>query len=326
MSVHVGIDISKLTFDAVILPVSGKQRHRQFANDLGGFVQFTKWLAPHEVNELHVCMEGTGRLWEQLAEYLVARNFKISVVNPAQIKGFADSEMRRSKTDRLDAAIIARFCKSHGPRYWEAPSPDVKLLRDLQRHVDSLKEDQTRQTNRLSSGALDELITAGIRRNLAQIQGEIELYQAYIKELIAERQGLETARKVMSVIGVGQVLAATFVGELGSIDRFGRARDVEIFCGVTPRVLESGTSVRGRNRISKKGNSRLRRALFMAALSAMRHNPQLSEFAKRLKENGKAGKVIVCAVARKLLRTMFAIARSGQLYDPCFRSSIKPAG
>lgn len=317
---YVGIDVSKLTFDAVVLPVQGKQRHRKFENTLAGFGKFLEWLSPAPTTHLHVCMEGTGRLWEGFAEFLDARKINVSVVNPAQIKGFAESEMRRSKTDRIDAAIIARFCRAQNPRTWAAPLPEIKLVRDLQRHLDSLKEDETRQTNRLKSGELSKLITDGIKRNLAHIRQEIEFYESEIKGMLKTEGALEAARKVLTIIGVGQVTAATFIGELGCLEKFDRLRDVEIFCGIAPRVFQSGTSVHGRTRISKKGNARLRRALFMAALSGMRHNPQLREFADRLKENGKPGKVVVCAVARKLLRMMVAIARSGRVYDPSFKS------
>ena len=317
--ITVGIDLSKLKFDAAVL-CDGKTKDRVFANNIDGFEKFVAWLAPHPLNDLHICMEGTGRFWEPLAEYLVARGFAVSVVNPLQIKGFADSELRRSKTDRIDARIISRFCKALVPAVWTPPSPQIKKMRDYQRHLDSLIEDRTRQINRFKSGELDDCVKESIGRNLKHLGSEIEWFEKQIELMIKDSEELSPARKIMTIIGVGQATAAKVIGELGSIDRFQRTREAEIFCGLAPRQYESGSSVRGKSKLSKRCNTRIRAALFMASLSGMRHNPQLRTFAERLRSKNKLGKVIVCAVARKLLRMIFAILRSGNDYDPTYCS------
>lgn len=124
-----------------------------------------------------------------------------------------------------------------------------------------------------------------------------------------------------SIIGVGQNTVVTFLGELSGATQFSTSREVEVFCGVVPRLFESGSSVRGRSRMSKVGNSRLRRALYMPALCAMHQNPTLREFAERLRAAGKPGKVVVGAAMRKLLRIMFAVLKSGRPFDVEFRSA-----
>lgn len=141
---QVGIDISKTKFDACLL-LGDKPKHKSFGNSYDGFHALVRWMDEQGATSSHVCMEGTGRLWEPLAEFLRARNQTVSVVNPARIKGFAQSDMRRSKTDKIDAKIIARFCRAQQPKAWIAPPPEIKKLRDMQRYTDALKTTYSRK-------------------------------------------------------------------------------------------------------------------------------------------------------------------------------------
>lgn len=317
---YLGIDISKLKFDVCLL-VDENYKTKIFSNDLVGFRKFNDWLESHSNSDVHICMEGTGRLWEPLAEYLSANQRIVSVTNPACVKGYADSELRRSKNDMIDAKIIARFCRANSPTVWVQPLPQVKSIRDIQRHIDALKVDCVREGNRLKSGVLDALVEKSIKSHLAYLTDEIAELEQEVKQRIADDDNLtEEYELLTSIVGVGQVTATTILGELGSHDRFGSSRELEIFCGIAPRVFKSGSSVRGRTRISKKGNARIRKALYMSALSSMRHNPQLRKFADRLRAKNKPGKVIVCAVMRKLLRIMFSILKTKVKFDPEYHS------
>jgi transposase len=141
MMYQLGIDISKAKFDASLL-IDGKPKLKTFDNTVDGFGELLRWLAPHEVDSIHACMEGTGRLWEPLSEFLHSKNFVVSVVNPAKIKGFAQSELRRSKTDEIDARIIARFCRAQNPAAWVPPPPEIKAIRDRQRYIEALKDNR----------------------------------------------------------------------------------------------------------------------------------------------------------------------------------------
>jgi transposase len=123
-----------------------------------------------------------------------------------------------------------------------------------------------------------------------------------------------------SIIAVGQPTAVTFLGELSCAKHFSNSRELEVFCGIAPRLFESGSSVRSRSKMSKVGNSRIRKALYMPALCAMRTNPILIDFASRLKAAGKPGKVVVGAVMRKLLRIMFAVLKTGKPFEIEFKS------
>ena len=120
---------------------------------------------------------------------------------------------------------------------------------------------------------------------------------------------------ITSIIGVGEMTASVIIGELGYLEGFTSIRQVEVHCGLAPKVHQSGTSVNKKGHLSKRANDHVRRALFMPALSAMRSNPLIIEFSMRLKESGKPGKLIVCAVMRKLLRWICSIVKSGKPFS-----------
>jgi len=207
---HVGIDISKTKFDACLL-VETKTRFKTFGNSIEGFHAFVKWLDDEGAESAHVCMEGTGRLWEPLAEFLHAKEYRVSVVNPARIKGFAQSEMRRSKTDKIDAKIIARFCRAQVPSEWMPPLPEVKAIRDRQRYLETLKESRTQENNRLQSGVLDVLVHRSIERHIEYLDREIEAIETELLEFIDAHAKLRRDFMLLtSIIGVGQTTAVTF--------------------------------------------------------------------------------------------------------------------
>lgn len=320
---QLGIDISKAKFDAALL-TDGKYKLKIFDNTVDGFNALMNWLSPYKVNSIHVCMEGTGRLWEPLAEFLHSKNIIVSVANPAKIKGFAQSELRRSKSDVIDAKIIARFCRALMPAAWVPPSAENKAIRDRQRYIDALKNQCTQETNRLKSGVLDQIVVSAILNHIDYLKSKIDSMEKDLLKLINSHPKIRNEFNLLtSIIGVGQTTAVIFLGELSSAAQFDKCRQLEVFCGIAPRLHESGSSIRSRSKISKIGNSRIRSALYMPALSAIRSNPIFREFATRLKSAGKPGKVIVCAVMRKLLRLMFAILKSGKPFDVNFKSKLQ---
>jgi transposase len=318
---QLGIDISKSKFDACLLS-DNKTTFKTFGNSYDGFEALLTWLKERSASSVHVCMEGTGRLWIPLAEYLHSSGFAVSVVNPMRISGFAKSDLRRSKTDKIDAKIIARFCRAQNPYPWTPPAQEIATIRDLQRYLEELKSNRAQEDNRLKAGVMHPRVQRGIEQHIEYMDKEIESLEEEILEHIRSHEKLRKDFLLLtSIIGVGQNTAVTFLGELSGAVHFSTCRQVEVFCGVVPRLFESGSSVRSRSRMSKVGNSRLRSALYMPALCAMNQNPMLREFASRLRAAGKPGKVVVGAVMRKLLRIMFAVLKSGKPFDLEFRST-----
>jgi len=317
---YLGIDISKTKFDACLL-LDKKPAFKTFGNSYEGFHALINWLEEKGAKPVHICMEGTGKLWEPLAEFLHEQKYLVSVVNPTRIKGFAQSDMRRSKTDKIDAKIIARFCRAQNPIAWVPPPAEVKAIRDMQRYVDALKQDRIRENNRLQSGVMDVRVQQSIEQHIEYIDKEIDALEEEILDLVASHQYLKRDFMLLtSIDGVGPTTAVTFLGELYSAKNFNTSRQLEIFCGIAPRLHESGSSIRSRSRMSKVGNPRIRRALYMPALVALRTNPTLQEFASRLRAAGKPGKVVVGAVMRKLLRIMFAVLKSGRPFELDYQS------
>jgi transposase len=312
-----GIDISKQKFDVCLTTTAGgKERYRTFKNTAAGFNELAAFLKLHGAASVHACMEPTGRFCEGLALWLREQKHKVSIVNAYRIKGFAISELKRSKTDRIDAGIIARFCLMHNPEVWTPREDDLQEMHDIGRYVDELTADLVREKNRLKSGIENALVVKEIENHIRYLEKTIERLDKRMRTLVKSNDRLEKAFKcATSVIGVGERLAFTFLGEIGYGDQFLSTRQVEAFCGLNPRLRTSGTTLNSRPKMSKMGSSRMRRALYMPALSSMQHNPILRDFADRLRAAGKHPRAIVGAVMRKLLRMLFAVVKTGTPYD-----------
>ena len=138
MASFLGIDLSKETFYVTLLSDRGDAK-RAFPNTSKGFAQLTAWLKNRHAADVRICMEATGAYWEALAAYLHELKHQVSVINPARIKAFAQSELLRTKTDAIDAALIARFCRSQVPEAWIPPAAEIHILQALMRHYEHLK-------------------------------------------------------------------------------------------------------------------------------------------------------------------------------------------
>jgi len=168
LSVILGVDIAKQKFDAALL-VDGKTKHKSCKNSAEGFETLTQWLERQGAGNVHVCMEATGSYGEDLAVYLHEAGHRVSVVNPARIKGFGQSELIRTKTDKIDAALIARFCLAMKPAAWIPPSPEVRSLKALVRRVDSLIDMRSQEKNRINTA--HESVTFMIKDHIAYLDG-----------------------------------------------------------------------------------------------------------------------------------------------------------
>jgi transposase len=311
-----GIDISKRTFDICLIHAD-KEKHRKFDNNPGGFAKLTQFLKKENVQLVHACMESTGRLYEALANHLFSKGHQVSVVNPRCIKGFALSELQRSKTDKKDAGVIARFCKAHSPKPWQPLPPEVRELQEVMRYIDTIKTNIHQEKRRLESGLTSATVKAAIEQHIEALQSKLADLQQCLKDHIKCHHRLRLHFELLkSIIGIGDGAALTYLAEIGYSHQFKETRQLESFCGLAPRQYQSGSSVRAKERISKIGNARMRKALYMPALAARDHNPILRVFAERLKEAGKPPKVIICAVMRKLLRIMYAVVTAERPFEP----------
>lgn len=315
-----GIDVAKRRIEAALL-LGGKIRNKSFKNTSEGFEALTTWLRKLGVESTQACLEATGNYGEEVAIYLHESGHMVSVVNPARIKGFAQSELIRTKTDKIDAGIIARFCLAMKPEAWTPPSPEIRSLRALARRADNLIDMLTQEKNRL--GTAHDSVVPLIKEHIVYLEDEIEKLRSQIADLIDRDPDLKRKKDLLaSIPGIGKATIAALLAELNDLDRFKHVREVVAFIGLAPKETLSGSSIKGKPRLCKTGHARLRKALYMPALVSIQCNPLMITFYRRLKEKGKNGKVIVCAIMRKLVHVIFGVLKSGKMYDPNYKPAF----
>jgi transposase len=329
----VGIDVAKRKLDVALLDERDKVKSRVFPNDAGGHAALLKWLGERGATQqdTHVCLEATGPYSEAPALALADAGWRVSVVNPAQPKKFAESILLRNKTDRTDANLLARFCQKLQPAPWQPPSPQHRKLRALVDRLQALKDMRQQESNRLEAIA-DVSARKSIEEHLVWLDARISELEQQIDDHIdpggsnaggaadADASKLkQDAELIASIPGLGRTTAAKILAYLGDLRRFESAKALAAFVGVTPQRAESGSSLQGRSRISRIGHAHVRQALFMPALVACRYNPVIKAFRDRLTAAGKPKKAAVIAAMHKLLHIIYGVVRSGQPFDPNYR-------
>jgi len=309
-----GVDIAKKKFDVALL-INGKLKHKVFTNDQEGFEELLAWLKKQGVHHVHICLEASSTYGDELATFMYDAGHTVSIVNPARIKGFAQSELVRIKNDKVDAGVIARFCLAMHPEPWSPAPPEIRQLQSLVRRVDALLNMRSQELHRL--GTAQDTVECSIREHIAYLDKQINALKQQVADLIKNDPDLKIKRDLLkSIPGIGEATIAAILAELPMFERYDHVQKVVAFVGLAPRQFVSGSSIKGKPRLSKVGNARLRKALFMPALVSIQYNPIIQTFYHRLKENGKNGKVIVCAIMRKLIHLIFGILKSGRPFDP----------
>lgn len=312
-AVVVGIDISKQKFDVALLR-HGKLRHKTFPNTPAGHTALIDWLQSHRIAAAHACLESTNVYGEALAEQLHDHGYMVSIVNPARIKGFAQSELSRTKTDKADAGVIARFCAALKPAPWTPDSPEIRQLRALVRRLEALMDMRQQEVNRLH--VAPTIIAETIKAHISYLDLNIKTTRQLIRDHIDNHPDLKHKRSLLeSIPGIGEATIPVILAEFADVTRFGNAKRLAAFIGVAPRERQSGSSVRGRTVLSKIGRSQLRKAFFMPALVALRYNPLLKAMKERMLAAGKAKMAIVGAAMRKLVHLIYGVLKSGRPFD-----------
>ncbi len=209
-------------------------------------------------------------------------------------------------------------CKSSNYKGWCTRAG----VQGLVRRLEHLEEMHKMEENRLASGGLSPQVEASLQEHISYLAQQIEKTRRQIKDHIDGNPGLkDKATLLESIPGIGATTAALLLAELGDISHFNNARQVAAFAGLVPRIRESGTSVRGRSRLSKVGSSRLRKSLYFPAITALRFNPLIKAFGLRLSVQGKSKMLIIGAAMRKLLHLAYGVLKSKRPFDPTFCSS-----
>ena len=312
-----GIDVSKEKVDVALFDGKQAMGAGQFVNTEVGFKKLSKWLKNKGAGPVWLCLEATGSYGEQLAEYFFEAGQQVSVVNPARIKKYAESQMRRNKNDQIDAVVIADFCRTQEPPLWTPPPPQKRELQGMSRRLEALIEQRTRETNRLKSGQDCEVVLESLHDSLAFLNEQITKLEGRIGEHIDQHPDLKEEFELLkSITGIGDKTAGKLMAELPDVNRFDHVGQVVAYAGLSPQQHTSGSSVHKKSRLTKIGKQKLKKAMYFPALSAIRFNPIVKALAVRLQARDKDKMVIVGAAMRKLLQIVYGVLRSGKPFDP----------
>ena len=312
--ISVGIDVSKVKFDVAILFPDNKIKNKKFDNKHTGFNEMIEWLKKHKASDAHICMEATGIYGETLATYLFEADYKVSVVNPAQIKGFAQCELVRTKTDKIDSQLIARFCRAIQPSLWHPKPKHIQELQAWIRRLEALQDLYYQETNRL--GTAPAYTTSSIEEVCEILAKKIDEVKKKIADLIEKDPELRNKQQLLETIpGIGKATIAQILAFMGNVEDFKNAKQLAAFVGLNPKHKQSGSSVQGRARLSKIGDARLRKVFYMPAVVAKHHNPIIQDFCRRLEVAGKPTMLIIGAIMRKLIHIIYGVLKSGKPFD-----------
>jgi transposase len=319
-SFYLGIDVAKAKLDCALRLPNGKYKHKVVDNHQNGFMVLMEWLDKQGAASPHVCMEATGVYWEAVAEFLANKEWTVSVVNPAQIKAFGASRLVRTKTDKVDAQLIAEFCCERRPEPWQAPSPSEQALRALVLRLEALQAMRTQESNRLEVAR--DVVKADIASHIAWLDGEIKALIKKIGDHIDADPDMKNKQALLdSIPGVGERTIALLLAFCLHPGRFANARQAAAFAGLDPRQHESGSSVKGKPRMSKVGHAFLRKALYMPAMVTLYKTDWGRRFRERLAAAGKPPKLIIGAMMRKLVHVAFGVLKSEKPFNPALQNA-----
>ena len=313
---YLGIDISKQTFDVL----NQKGKHFQYKNSKKGFTQFKKNIA----NNSLCVMEATGIYHLELAKFLHSKEIALSVVNPLKIKRFSQMNLSRNKTDKADAKMISLFAQEQKVKAWEPASKEIEKGKDIVQIIEQYIEFRAGLKNKidaLKSKRSPKKLIDNVVNQINNISEAIEGLQTELDEIV---MGFDATlfKNITSIVGIGKRTAALLIISTEGFKDFENPKQLTSFFGLAPTESSSGTSIKGSRKISKRGNPLVRKKLYMCSLQASRFNKTCADLYQRLLAKGKSKKLALIAVANKLLKIVFAVAKSGLPYDREYKSYI----
>ncbi len=322
-TLYAGIDVSKAKLDLAVIELGKRsQSYGEYANDKKGISKLHSKLRgilkKTSSEEIRIAVESTGKYSNQVVEYLCEKdNIQISCVNPSRIKSFGKTMMIRTKTDRVDAQLIASFCQTIQPEPAQKISKTHKQLQVFSRYRAYLIEKRAQEKTFLEA-AEEEMIQKSVEKTIDGYTQEIDKIDSQIEQILAKDEQLGISVKLLkSIPGISQLTACTILTEIHPENGRGKySKKVQsAHAGLAPSKRESGL-FQGKERISKMGNSRLRRSLYMPTMSAIKCNPIISAFYQRLIDKNKKKKVALVACMRKLLMISIGVLNVQKPFDP----------
>lgn len=310
---YCGFDVSKLTIDYAFLKEDGNWITRKIDYQEKELNKLLGLLSPGAC----CVMEATGPYYLRLANFLYQHGYRVSVVNPLVIKRYSQMKLRRTKTDKADARLICEYGHEQHPETWEPKSKPIRQIKDKLSTQEFFIKQKTMLYNKLESLSQEEGADEGCKRMVKQeisnISRKIDKLSEEI-EVLVNTSYKQQYRLLLTIPGVGSKTAATLIAVTNGFTLFESHKKLASYIGLCPRIFQSGTSVNGKAAICKMGMSRMRQLLYLAAVSAHKHNRPCNELYVRLIQKGKAKKLALIAVANKLLRQAFGIIKNNLPY------------
>ena len=310
---YCGIDVSKDTLDVMM----SDKGHDVFENNLNGYKSLLKWSG----QGVHFVMEATGVYHEQLAHFLQAKNQEVSVVNPLIIKRYSQMLLRSTKTDKADAEMIMKYARSnpHDLVFWEPLPAYIETCKDISGVVGLLLKQRTALKNKRHSlkvkGSVKTKLLGSINKRIKALDVQIAELEKMMEDLIVEHE-TELFGQLKSIPGIGVKTAIFLIVVTDGFKSFESSKQVSSYLGMSPSIRTSGSSIKGHSRITKTGNNHIRNLLFLSSFTACKYNPACKALYDRITAKGKSKKLALIAVANKLIKQSFALAKSGQYFDP----------
>lgn len=316
MNKIIGIDISKQTFDVSFLE-NEKWQHLIFENNQKGFKALNQLINQDD----WVVMEASGSYYFGLASYLFQKHIQVCVENPLVIKRFSQMMLYRAKTDKKDSKIIAEFGMKNDLKLWKLESKNNIKLRQLYTRLELINKQIHQNKHQLesyvSSRCLDSFLEKELKKDICYLEKSKEKIEQQMLLLSKAEYG-ETLAHLESIPGVGPKTAMMMALITDNFRKFDNYKQLIAYIGFSPRIYQSGSSVRGKGHICKMGKAQLRKLLYLCSWSAKYYNKSCKEMYDRLKAKGKPERVIKVAIANKLIKQIFAIGKSNQNYSENF--------
>lgn len=318
---YCGIDISGETIDVYYPDAMGTYQSETYSNNKEGFKTLLRKTGKH----YHFVMESTGVYHLPLCFYLETKKSSYSVVNALQIKRYIQMHLERNKSDKKDAKHIYHYGVERNPARYEMPNSLYFECKSLNHAIESLTKEITSFKNKLYSlSKLDydtKAVVKAYKNTLKQLSAELENLEATLADKLSEWQP-DLVKQVRSVVGIGKRATSILIVSTQGFKNTETYPQLICYAGLSPKEYSSGTSIRGKTKICKQGGGRLRHTLYMCALNAKETNPACKALFDRLVAKGKNKKLAVIAVCNKLLKQVFGVVKSGEMFDRNYLQKI----
>lgn len=317
----IGIDVSKQTLDVAFQTENEVWEWLDVSNDPKGFKKLFEKVGKEDT----VVMEASGPYYLQVAVFLHEREVKVCVENPLVIKRYSQMLLQRAKTDRKDAQVIARYGMVHSPKQWKPDSETNLRIKQAYSGLELVKKQINQTKVQLhafeSTGVLDKELKKDLKGIIKHLERKAEKLEERING-IAELEYKGLLDRLQTIPGIGKKTAMLLAVLTDGFRKFDHYKQLIAYVGFSPRIYQSGTSVRGKGHICKMGKSQIRKLLYMCSWTAKKANRFCKEMYDRLKQKGKPERVIKIAIANKLIKQAFAIAKNETTFDKNYSKNV----